>query len=122
MRLLVRGLVDPAKIEPTEKCQDDSWRDAVKAFQEVMRIAPNGRYINDARGWLVYLYRRGGERARALAEYYRLLGHPTDWDARLEAKKSLQVIGHESPLNICPFLVRIGAAFTSKVCSSARNW
>jgi outer membrane protein assembly factor BamD (BamD/ComL family) len=86
--------IDPAKIEPTEKCQDESWREAVKAFQDVMRKYPNGRYFNDARGWLAYLYRRGGERARALAEYYRLLGHPTDWNARLEAKKSLQIVGH----------------------------
>ncbi len=87
--------IDPAKIEPTEKCQDSSWQLAVKEFQEVMRKYPNGRYFNDARGWLAYLYRRGGERAHALAEYYRLLGHPTDWTARLEAKKSLQMIGHE---------------------------
>jgi tetratricopeptide (TPR) repeat protein len=34
-------------------------------------------------------------REMALAEYYRLLGHPTDRNARLEAKKSLQVLGHE---------------------------
>jgi outer membrane protein assembly factor BamD (BamD/ComL family) len=87
--------IDPAKIEPTEKCKDSSWQLAVKEFQEVMRKYPNGRYFNDARGWLAYLYRRGGERARALAEYYRMLGHPTDWNVRLEAKKSLQVIGHE---------------------------
>lgn len=88
------NVIDPAKIEPTEKCQDESWRDAVKAFQEMMRKYPRGRYFNDARGWLAYLYRRGGERARALAEYYRLLGHPTDWNARLEGKKSLWIIGH----------------------------
>lgn len=88
-------LVDTSKIEPTEKCQDESWHDAVKAFQNGLQKYPNGRYFNDARGWLAYLYRRGGERARALAEYYCLLGHPTDWNARLEAKKSLQVIGHD---------------------------
>ncbi len=87
--------IDPANIEPTEKCQDSSWQLAVKEFQEVMQKYPKGRYYNDARGWLAYLYRRGGERARALAEYYRLLGHPTDWNARLEAKKSLQVIGQD---------------------------
>ena len=87
--------IDPTKIEPQEKCQDESWQAAVKAFQQVMRKYPNGRYFNDARGWLAYLYRRGGERAQALAEYYRLLGHPTDWNARLEAKKSLQMIGHK---------------------------
>ncbi|MBS1807774.1 MAG: outer membrane protein assembly factor BamD [Acidobacteria bacterium] len=88
------GEIDPAQFEPKEKCQDESWRASVKAFQQLMRKYPNGRYFNDARGWLAYLYRRGGERTQALAEYYRLLGHPTDWNARLEAKKSLQMIGH----------------------------
>src|SRR4029453_13044741 len=46
-------------------------------------------------GWLAYLFRRGGERAKALAEYYRLLGNPTDLAVRLEAKKSLEMIGHQ---------------------------
>jgi outer membrane protein assembly factor BamD (BamD/ComL family) len=41
------------------------------------------------------LYRRGGARVGALAEYYRLLGSPNDLSARLEAKKSLQMIGHD---------------------------
>ncbi|MEP6703789.1 MAG: outer membrane protein assembly factor BamD [Acidobacteriota bacterium] len=80
--------------EPVEKCRDANWQKAVEDFQRLMRQYPNGRYFNDARGWLAYLYRRGGNRAEALAEYYRMLGHPTDWSVRLEAKKSLQMIGH----------------------------
>ena len=59
------------------------------------REFPKGRYFNDARGWLAFLYKRGGERAKALAEYYALLGDPHDRNARLAAKKSLQLIGHE---------------------------
>ena len=87
--------IDPAVIEPAEKCKDENWHGAVQAFQEFAREYPNGRYANDSLGWLAYLYRRGGDRAQALALYYRLLGHPTDRTARLAAKKSLQVMGHE---------------------------
>ena len=87
--------IDAEEIEPKEKCQDDAWRAGIESFQNLIRRYPNGRYVDDARGWLAYLYRRGGERAKALAEYYRLLGHPTDLAVRLEAKKSLEMIGHE---------------------------
>jgi outer membrane protein assembly factor BamD (BamD/ComL family) len=87
--------IDAAKIEPVEKCQDENWHAAVRAFQQLMQTYPDGRYFNNARGWLAYLYRRGGERAKALADYYRLLGDPNDRSARLEAKKSLQIIGDE---------------------------
>jgi outer membrane protein assembly factor BamD (BamD/ComL family) len=86
---------DAAEIEPAEKCKDQNWHAAVDAFRRLMLRYPHGRYANDTRGWLAYLYRRGGERAKALAEYYRLLGHPSDRNARLAAKKSLQVMGHE---------------------------
>lgn len=82
-------------IEPKEKCQDENWSSALDAFQKLMQKYPRGRYREDARGWIAYLYRRGGERAKALAEYYRMLGHPTDRNVRLEGKKSLQIIGHE---------------------------
>lgn len=87
--------IENAKIEPTEKCRDEKWQKALEAFESLIKKYPNGRYSNDARGWLAFLYKRGGERAKALAEYYRLLGHPTDWNVRVLAKKSLQIIGHE---------------------------
>jgi TolA-binding protein len=87
--------IDQNKIEPMEKCQDDVWRNAVELFKKLIAQYPSGRYNKDARGWLAYLYRRGGMRAEALAEYYRLLGNPTDRTWRLEAKQSLAIIGHE---------------------------
>jgi outer membrane protein assembly factor BamD (BamD/ComL family) len=59
-----------------------------------MQSYPKGRYVDDARGWVAYLHRRGGQRAEALAEYYKMLGHPTSWRVRLEAKQSLQMLGH----------------------------
>jgi TolA-binding protein len=87
--------IEPNSSDPVEKCQDAAWAQAVEQFQRFMLEFPKSRYSADARGWLAYLYRRGGERAKALAEYYRLLGSPNDLSARLEAKKSLQMIGHD---------------------------
>lgn len=85
----------PLVAEPVENCRDENWKQAITDLKLLMNRYPRGRFVNDARGWLAYLYRRGGMREMALAEYYRLLGHPTDRNARLEAKKSLQVLGHE---------------------------
>lgn len=87
--------VDPAKIEPAEKCRDEHWQAALNQFREIARKFPNGRYRNDVRGWIAFLHKRGGERAESLAEYYRLLGQTGDPRWRLEAKKSLQIIGHD---------------------------
>ena len=87
--------IEPGSADPIEKCRDEAWTQAVEKFQRFMLEFPKSRYSNDARGWLAYLYRRGGERAAALAEYYRLLGSPNDLSARLEAKKSLQIIGQD---------------------------
>jgi outer membrane protein assembly factor BamD (BamD/ComL family) len=87
--------LDPSSIEPRDKCRDASWAAAVSKFRSLMQTFPHGRYVDDARGWLAHLYYRGDERAKALAEYYKMLGHPTKRSVRLEAKKSLQMIGHE---------------------------
>ena len=86
--------LDHMKIEPTEKCRDDRWKNSLAAFEKLLDRYPNGRYSNDARGWMAFLFKRGSERAKALAEYYSLLAHPTDLNARLKAKRSLQMIGH----------------------------
>ncbi|HEY2847344.1 MAG TPA: tetratricopeptide repeat protein, partial [Pyrinomonadaceae bacterium] len=82
------------KFVDAEKCQDETWHQAMQAFQTFLERFPNGRYKNDAKGWIAYLHRTGGEVPEALAGYYRLLGDPTDRVARLEAKKSLQIMGH----------------------------
>lgn len=87
--------IDPAKIEDSAKCRDAQWQEAMWKFSQMLRKYPNGRYSNDVRGWLAFLHKRGGERAEALAEYYRLLGNTISRQWRFEAKKSLQIIGHE---------------------------
>jgi TolA-binding protein len=76
------------------RCRDNKRALALQTFRALVADYPNGRYSDDARGWIAHLHRRGGERAEALAEYYRLLGHPTSRVARLEAKRSLQLLGH----------------------------
>jgi outer membrane protein assembly factor BamD (BamD/ComL family) len=85
----------PYEPEPEEACRDKNWKRAIEDLKRLLIRYPNGKFVNDAKGWLAFLYRRGGMREMALAEYYRLLGHPTDRNARLEAKKSLQILGHE---------------------------
>src|SRR5262249_39382212 len=85
---------EKTETEPKEKCQDAAWYEAIKRFQQLIKSYPNGRYVNDARGWIAKLYLNGEDPALALAEYYRLLGSK-NWAARLEAKKSLQIIGHK---------------------------
>jgi TolA-binding protein len=86
---------DSSKVEPEEKCRDIDWHEAVGAIKRVMEKYPRGRYFNDARGWLAFLYKRGGERAKALAEYYKMLGDVSDRPARLEAKHSLEIVGDD---------------------------
>ncbi len=77
-----------------QNCKIDDWRAALAAFKTLMFKHPKGRYFEDAQGWTAHLYRHEGRLAKSLAEYYRLLGNESrKW--RLEAKKSLQMIGHD---------------------------
>lgn len=83
-----------AEVEPVENCRDENWQSAFKGFRLLMETYPKGRYFNDARGWLAFLFERGGDRARALAAYYTMLGHPTDRAVRLKAKFDIGYLGH----------------------------
>ncbi|HMQ05525.1 MAG TPA: outer membrane protein assembly factor BamD [Pyrinomonadaceae bacterium] len=78
-----------------EKCEIEEWGQSIREFQKLMQRYPNGRYFHDARGWIAHMYRHEDKTAESLAEYYRLLGNRTDRQWRLEAKKSLQILGHE---------------------------
>ena len=77
--------------KPESKCCDEAWRDAKTRFTKHLQEYPQSRYRNNARGWLAYLYLRSGDRAQAMAEYYRLLGQQTDLNARVEAAVSLSL-------------------------------
>ncbi len=76
---------------PKNNCCDEAWSDARARFIRQLKDYPNGKYSNNARGWLAHLYLRSGDRASALAEYYRLLGQQTDASARVEAVVSLSL-------------------------------
>ncbi|HKQ74277.1 MAG TPA: outer membrane protein assembly factor BamD [Blastocatellia bacterium] len=52
-------------------CEDRE--EAREAFRRVLREYPHGRYAPDARGWIAHLLLRSGDRAAALADYYRAL-------------------------------------------------
>ena len=76
---------------PENNCCDEAWRDAKVRFTRQLKEYPQGKYSNNSRGWLAHLYLRSGDRAQALAEYYRLLGQQTDPGARVEAVVSLSL-------------------------------
>jgi TolA-binding protein len=76
---------------PADSATDQSWHDAFAAFQKVISEYPRGRYFNEARGWLAYLWLRRHDRAEALAQYYRLLAD-RDENARVEAAFSLTLV------------------------------
>ncbi len=71
--------------------QDEHWKKAYAGFQQLMRDYPQGRYFSEAQGRLAHLWLRVGDRVKALAEYFRMLGSPVE-AARLEAVCSLRLI------------------------------
>lgn len=62
------------------------------AFQRAMRQYPRGRYWSDARGWLAHLHLKAGDRASALADYYRMLADERDEEGRAIALMSLRMV------------------------------
>ncbi|HJQ22731.1 MAG TPA: outer membrane protein assembly factor BamD [Blastocatellia bacterium] len=77
----------------TADCDDDCrnrLRDAQAKFRRVITEYPQGRLTADAQGWIAYIYRQLGDRAAALAEYYRMLG-ARDEASRIEAVFSLGI-------------------------------
>ena len=79
-----------------EPCVDEAWKAARAAFNRVIAEYPQGRYTMDARGWLGYLNLRAGDRASALAEYYRMLANDRDVAARAAAVASLTYTRHHA--------------------------
>jgi outer membrane protein assembly factor BamD (BamD/ComL family) len=67
-----------------------------EAFRRVLREYPRGRYALDARGWLARLALDEGDRATALAEYYRLLSVATDPRTKGSLLVSLRLTRHHA--------------------------
>ena len=80
-------------------CEDaQAVRDA---FRRVLREYPRGRYALDARGWLAHIALRAGDRAAALADYYRSLSEARDAKTRQSLLVSLRLSrGHASDAEI----------------------
>jgi TolA-binding protein len=74
----------------TVELTDPSWQSARAGFQRVVREYPRGRYHADAQGWLAHSWLAAGDRPRALAGYYTMLGSD-DRAARSEAVFSLRL-------------------------------
>jgi TolA-binding protein len=70
---------------------DQAWQDSFSAFQKLIEEHPQGRYSNDAKGWLAYLLLRKHDRAGALIQYYGLLADNNE-NARIEAAFSLTLV------------------------------
>lgn len=90
--------VDPC-YEP--ECRDEAWTAARAHFAAAARQYPRGRFAGDARGWLAYLSWRVGDKAGALAEYYRMLGDENNEGAVKEALNSLRLTrGHADEADV----------------------
>ena len=76
---------------PCLDCFDDPARNAFKLFESFLRRFPNGRYRNDARGWLGFILLRKGDVGKSLAQYFRMLSDKKDRGARIEAVNSLRL-------------------------------
>lgn len=75
----------------TDISTDEAWQDAFTGFQRVIADNPQGRYADDARGWIAYLNLRRHDRAAALVEYYRLLADKQE-ASRIEGAFSLMLV------------------------------
>ncbi|HXD51904.1 MAG TPA: outer membrane protein assembly factor BamD, partial [Burkholderiales bacterium] len=72
-------------------CEGDCrkrMREAQAGFRRVLHDYPNGRLYADAQGWIAYSSLKLGDRAGAMAEYYRMLGANNE-ASRIEALYSL---------------------------------
>lgn len=78
-----------------EACEVPAYESAIQQFKRSLRQYPNGRYALDARGWIAHIYNHQKRTPESLAEYYRLLGNTRDRQWRLNAKRSLQFLGHD---------------------------
>ena len=78
-----------------ENCQSEHWQAALLAMNQLLHAYPHGRFAYATLENRAYLLRRGGELALGAADYYRMLGHPSDVRVRLKAKEALRLLGED---------------------------
>lgn len=85
---------------PTPKdcpeCKDQAWKTAHKRFSALLEKYPNGRYREDARGWLAHLDNRVGDHVNALVTYYTMLADKDAPNSQYEAAVSLSLVRHHA--------------------------
>src|SRR5262245_46665941 len=75
----------------TDRARQKALLAARQPLRKCLRDYPRGRFALDARGWLARLSFLEGDRAAALAEYYRLLAEAPDAPTRQSLLSSLSV-------------------------------
>jgi TolA-binding protein len=78
-----------------ENCQSEFWQAALLAMNQLLHAYPHGKFTSATYENRAYLLRRGGELALGAADYYRMLGHPSDVRVRLKAKEALRLLGED---------------------------
>ena len=78
-----------------ETCQGEFWQAALLAMNQLLHDYPHGKFTYATLENRAYLLRRGGELALGAADYYRMLGHPSDVRVRLRAKEALRLLGED---------------------------
>ncbi len=76
-------------------CQNGYWLAAVVSMNQLVKDYPHGKLTYATYENRAYLFRLGGELALGLADYYRMLGHPSDVEVRLKAKNILRLMGED---------------------------
>ncbi|MGH9840029.1 MAG: tetratricopeptide repeat protein [Blastocatellia bacterium] len=79
-----------------DRARQRARQSARETLQQCLRDYPRGRFAPDARGWLARLWLLEGDRAAALAEYYRLLAEAIDPISRESLLTSLRLTRHHA--------------------------
>lgn len=76
-------------------CQNRTWQVALLAMNQLLHTYPHGKFTYATYENRAYWLRRGGELALGAADYYRMLGHPSDVRVRLKGKEALRLLGQD---------------------------
>ncbi len=87
------GNTDEDRSFRRENCQSEHWQAALLAMNQLVHDYPHGKFVYATYENRAYWLRRGGELALGAADYYRMLGHPSDIRVRLQGKQALRLLG-----------------------------
>ena len=76
-------------------CQNGYWLTALVSMNQLVKEYPHGKFTYATYENRAYLFRLGGELALGIADYYRMLGHPSNVNVRLKGKSALRFMGED---------------------------